>query len=179
MTETDLELITRYGATRRDLMGEIMYQTANGQGYSCDAKMLLDLMALARQAERESWNCDVIKYGESAGFKYNHSHPYPLCQGCVTEGREEAEKAFTTPIRKYIEAIATQCERIKVLEADKEIQATELRGKINEISVLSAKIRKLEAALDKIANASTISKDNNQDYWEAKKIAKEAVEGRL
>jgi len=110
---------------------------------------------------------DAFEKGEKAGreellkkrlvcAKPNHGNPLEYCSFCV--GDMDALK-----------------ERIKVLEADKEIQATELRGKINEISVLSAKIRKLEAALDKIANASAISKDNNQDYWEAKKIAKEAL----
>ena len=97
--------------------------------------------ALETEKEHLIKQVEQLKYGESAGFKYNHSHPYPLCQGCVTEGREEAEKAFTTPIRKYIEAIATQCERIKALEAERETAHT-------VAAMQTDRANKLEAALD-------------------------------
>ena len=91
--------------------------------------------ALETEKEHLIKQVEQLKYGESAGFKYNHSHPYPLCQGCVTEGREESKVCTEKCLDEH--------DHIKALEADKEIQATELRGKINEISVLSAKIRKL------------------------------------
>ena len=55
----------------------------------------------------------------------------PTCQQLQADIAKAKEKYFIE-----------RDERLK-LEADKEIQATELRGKINEISVLSAKIRKL------------------------------------
>jgi len=154
------------------------------------------LMAKARQAEQRKWlnDCEYIparekeafEKGKIRGDEQHHHEEEDGCKECTKlfekgkvvgreEGFDEGKKTWQLVCEEKKAAIKHHLERIKALEADKEIQATELRGKINEISVLSAKIRKLEAALDKIANASAISKDNNQDYWEAKKIAKEAL----
>ena len=97
---------------------EIMVGCAHDGSYVA-VSVVRQLMAKARQAERHKWTSGVglktnveledrikaletekehlikqveqLKYGESAGFKYNHSHPYPLCQGCVTEGRDESK----------------------------------------------------------------------------------------
>ena len=52
---TDDMLIVKYGAKKVEHMGEVFYQVADGNGYTCDARMLLDLMALARQDEREMY----------------------------------------------------------------------------------------------------------------------------
>lgn len=54
MTNKKLEeLIFAYGASAKEHMGEKFYQTADGHGYSCDKKMLLDLMEQAFERGKE------------------------------------------------------------------------------------------------------------------------------
>jgi len=147
--------------------------------------------ALETEKEHLIKQVEQLKYGESAGFKYNHSHPYPLCQGCVTEGREEAEKAFTTPIRKYIEAIATQCERIKALEAERTTDTkamcenakgmTYWMGEAERYKATLEKVRERLAGFQQEAKCKCEEFDDCYECWvrsEAKdldKLAKEAL----
>jgi len=149
------------------------------------------IKALETEKEHLIKQVEQLKYGESAGFKYNHSHPYPLCQGCVTEGREEAEKAFTTPIRKYIEAIATQCERIKALEAERTVDTktmcenakgmTYWMGEAERYKATLEKVRERLAGFQQEAKCKCEEFDDCYECWvrsEAKdldKLAKEAL----
>jgi len=98
------------------------------------------------QAEQERLGIELILYKKAHGaLTCNEIFEQPEKQ-LDTNGIIRAyELGLMCPDDKriYQAGGARGRDRIAELEADKEIQATELRGKINEISVLSAKIRKL------------------------------------
>jgi len=139
---------------------ECLFSNCEKCGETATVRVCNKCFAIERQAGREEeWNehikiiqCVVCHKGASESCKYLMA----IHGTCVAreaekhrqEGREEAKKIMedaseNETLKAYAESIRILKERIKALEADKEIQATELRGKINEISVLSAKIRKL------------------------------------
>ena len=90
---------------------------------------------------------DAFENGKAIGREEREQESSAmLAQTVMLEGdktKDDRIKALEAEVSKAKEKYFIERDERLKLEADKEIQATELRGKINEISVLSAKIRKL------------------------------------
>ena len=161
---TDKEICKRYGAKFLTHMGEKFVQMSDGQGYTCDERMLLDLMDLAREDEREQ-NKRHVKcptHGEICvpDLRGDGLHLF-FCPQCAIDEAFEKGKAEGQKLKGII-----QLEQIgkKVADDLKPYQSGYNAGIQEERKRIDAIMQKLKENMELAGYSETERIDNKPEY---------------